>query len=217
MKKWVIGCLIVLVLLGVGGVVGTYFVYRWGKGKVDSYVTSVKQFGDVAKIEEQVSNKSSFTAPANGELTTDQVDRFMKVQEGLETKMGARLKELDTKYQALSKSNGGNASITEAFGAISDLGSLIVEAKHTQVELLNAEHFSVDEYNWTRQSIYSAIGVPMTGNFTDALKKAAEGHAPSGDTPHDTIIGVVPEHNKELVAPHADKLKDRAGWAFFGL
>ena len=67
----------------------------------------------------------------------------MKVQEGLETKMGARLKELDTKYQTLSKSNGGNASITEAFGAISDLGSLIVEAKHTQVELLNAEHFSV--------------------------------------------------------------------------
>jgi len=132
MKKWVIGCLIVLVLLGVGGMVGTYFVYRWGKGKVDSYVTSVKQFGDVAKIEAQVSNKASFAAPANGELTTDQVDRFMKVQEGLETKMGARLKELDTKYQSMSKANGGNASLTETFGAISDLGSLIVEAKQTQ-------------------------------------------------------------------------------------
>lgn len=216
MKKWVVGCLIVLVLAGIGGVVGTYLVYRWGKSKVDTYVTSVQQFGDAAKMDEQVSNKALFTAPSNGELTADQVDRFMKVQEGLETKMGARLKELDAKYDALSKSNGGKASITETFGAIKDLGTLIVEAKHAQVEMLNAQHFSASEYNWTRQSVYSAIGVPMAGNFTEALQKAAEGKQ-TGDTPQDQIIGVVPEHNKALVAPHAEKLKERAGWAFFGL
>ena len=119
MKKWVVGCLIVLVLAGIGGVVGTYLVYRWGKSKVDTYVTSVQQFGDAAKMDEQVSNKALFTAPSNGELTADQVDRFMKVQEGLETKMGARLKELDAKYDALSKSNGGKASITTILARIS--------------------------------------------------------------------------------------------------
>jgi hypothetical protein len=213
MKKWVIGCLGVLLICGVVGIGGMWYAYHRAK----EYVSGLTQFGDIPKIEEQVSNKASYSEPPNGELTADQVDRFMKVQEGLETKMGARLKELDTKYQALSKANGGKGSITETFGAISDLGSLIVEAKHTQVELLNANHFSVSEYNWTRQSIYSAIGVPMTGNFTEALKKAAEGHPSSGDTPQDTIIGVVPEHNKQLVAPHAEKLRERAGWAFFGL
>jgi hypothetical protein len=213
MKKWVIGCLAVLLIVGVVGIGGMWYAYHRAK----EYVSGLAQFGDIPKIEEQVTQKASFTPPANSELTADQVDRFMKVQDGLETKMGARLKELDAKYQSLSKANGGKTSVTEAFGAISDLGSLIVEAKHTQVELLNGQHFSVSEYNWTRQSVYSAIGVPMTGNFTDALKKAAEGHAASGDTPQDTLIGDVPEHNKQLVAPHADQLRERAGWAFFGL
>ena len=213
MKKWVIGCLAVLLIVGVVGIGGMWYAYHRAK----EYVTGLAQFGDIPKIEEQVQNKASFTAPADRELTADQVNRFMRVQEGLETRMGARLKELDTRYQALSKGNAGNASVTETFSAIKDLGSLILEAKHTQVELLNTQHFSVSEYNWTRQSIYSAIGVPMEGNFTDALKKAAEGHPRSGDTPQDTLIGDVPEHNKQLVAPHADQLRERAGWAFFGL
>jgi hypothetical protein len=213
MKKWVIGCLAVLLVVGIVGIGGMWYAVH----RVKEYAAGFTQFGDIPKIEQQVSNKASFAAPPNGELTADQVDRFMKVQDGLETKMGARLKELDAKYQALSKGNGGNASITETFSAIKDLGSLIVEAKHTQVELLNAQHFSVSEYNWTRQSVYSAIGVPMQANFTDALKKAAEGNPSSGDTPQDTLIGDVPEHNKQLVAPQADKLRERAGWAFFGL
>lgn len=213
MKKFVLGCLAVLVLLAIAGGVASYFAYRSAK----SYISSFSHLQEIPKIEQQVRNKAVFTAPEKGELTENLVNRYIATQKSLHDRMGDRLKELDAKYEALNKSNGGKASFSEALSAFKDLGSLILEAKKAQVDALNAHGFSVAEYNWTRTTMYAAAGIPIQANFTEVLKKVQAGKAPTAETMSEAVTGEVPEKNKALVAPHVDMLRQNAALAFFGL
>jgi hypothetical protein len=107
--------------------------------------------------------------------------------------------------------------VTEALGALGDLGSLIVEAKRAQVEALNSAGFSLDQYNWTRKVVYEAAGLPMSIDFSQVIAKASSGEKLDSTTMQEAAFGDVPQHNKELVSPHVEKLRERAGLAFFGL
>jgi hypothetical protein len=214
MKKFAIGCLVVFALATVVGVgAGYYFVYR----PLHHMAASMMQFKEVPDIERRVENKAPFTPPGNGELTQTNVDRYMKVQDQLHARLGTRVKQLDAKYKALDKANQGHPSVTEAFGALSDLGSLIVEAKRAQVDALNTAGFSLEEYNWTRKAVYEAAGLPMSIDFSQVIEKASSGQKLDSTTMQEAAFGDVPAHNKELVAPHIEKLRERAGLAFFGL
>jgi hypothetical protein len=214
MKKFAIGCLIVLALSTVVGLgAGYYFVYR----PLRHMASSMMQFKEVPDIEQRVENKAPFTPPADNELTQASVDRYMKVQDQLHARLGTRVKQLDEKYKALDKANNGHPSVTEAIGALGDLGSLIVEAKRAQVEALNSAGYTLEEYNWTRKAVYEAAGMPMSIDFSQVVKKAASGEKLDSSTMGEAAFGDVPAHNKELVAPHLEKLRERAGLAFFGL
>ncbi len=109
MKKFAIGCAIVLVVLLVVGGIGGYFVYQKYVapvvGPMTEFVTNAQKMAD---IEKDIRNKSSFTAPANGELTEDMVSRFVKVQTHIQSKLGKRMEELKATYDKLDKtlSNG---------------------------------------------------------------------------------------------------------------
>jgi hypothetical protein len=212
MKKVAIGCLIVLVLLAVTGGIGACWLYNKGKGMV----ASLSQLQEIPKIEAQVQNKAAFAAPETGELTDDQVARYIAVQKTIKDRLGARVKDLDAKYKALNSKNGGG-SFSDGIDALKDLGGLVLEAKKVQVDALNAQHFSLAEYDWTRKTVYHAAGVPLTANFEDVIKKAQSGQTPTQESITQAVTGDVPEKNKQLVAPHAQTLRDSAGLAFFGL
>jgi len=217
MKKFAIGCAIVLVLLLIVGGIGSYFIYQKFVGPIAKFATNMQQ---VAEIEKQVKNTSSFTAPANGELTEAMVSRFVKVQEHMKAKLGKRTDELKATYDKLDKDlNAENrkASFTEAMGALRDLATLLVDTKTAQVEALNQTDFSVSEYEWVRAQVYAAVGV-VAGGFD--LKKMAE-QAKAGNVQglsggDKESLPDVPEKNKELVAPYEKQLKEWAPFAFFG-
>jgi hypothetical protein len=217
MKKLVLGCLGVLVVLLIAGAVGSYFVYQKAKSTLSTYSTSVTQFQEIPKVEAQVANKSSFDPPQSGELSEDQVTRLVAVQQAIKDRLGTRAKELDAKYSALEKANGGNASFSDAMGALKDLGGLVLEAKKVQVEALNAQHFSIAEYDWTRRAAYTAAGVPLSAGFDEIVKNVQKGTAPTEKAMLQGMAGDVPEKNKQLVAPHVSLLRDNAALAFFGL
>jgi hypothetical protein len=217
MKKLVLGCLGVLVLLLVAGAVGSYFVYQKAKSTLSTYATSLTQFQEIPKVEAQVANKTSFVPPSSGELSADQVTRLVAVQQTIKDRLGARAKELDAKYSALEKANGGHASFSDAMGALKDLGALVLEAKKVQVDALNAQHFSLEEYDWTRKTAYHAAGVPLSAGFDEIVKNVQQGTAPTEKVMLRGMVGEVPGKNKELVAPHAALLRENAGLAFFGL
>jgi hypothetical protein len=100
---------------------------------------------------------------------------------------------------------GGQASIGEMMSAYGDLTDLLVEAKRAQVEALNAQEFSLAEYNWVRQQTYRALGESV------AVAAIAESGATS---PMQTTV---PESTREMVAPHREELMESYALAWWGL
>jgi hypothetical protein len=215
MKKFAIGCLIVLaIVIVVGGILGYFFVWRPASG----YIASLRELSQLPTIEKQVTNTASFTAPENGELTEELVGRFVKVQEAMEKSLGPTFSQLKTKYDAMEKvmqSENRRATTMEGLAALKDLSSIIVQGKRAQVEALNANHFSLAEYNWVRSQVYAAAAIPLA-QFD--LSNIAETAQQGGDfVKPPPAIGEIPERNKELAAPYAEKLKEWAALGFFGL
>jgi hypothetical protein len=216
MKKLAIGCAVVIVLCMIGfGAVAFYTYYKF-----QQYAGQFKSFAEVAEMDKRISNTTSFPPPANGELTDDQVRRFVAVQQSMQTQLGSRLKELDAKYDQLNKMRQNehrDANFSEAMGALGDLLSIIKEAKTAQVKALNDAHFSLSEYNWVREQFYTAAGIAAANiNFSDmqdAIKKAG-GQA---DPDLEKLAHGAPEHNRALIKPYLDKTKDWTPFAFFGL
>ncbi|HEY3381922.1 MAG TPA: hypothetical protein VGK32_09155 [Vicinamibacterales bacterium] len=215
MKKFAIGCLVALaILIVIGGVVG-YLAYDRFLRPVTQFAGSIKQYSE---IEKGVRNTGGFTAPEGGELTEQLVGRFVKVQQEMETKLGARMQALKTKYDRLDRERGGNrdASVTEVMAQLRDLGSLLVEAKRVQVEALNEAGFSLREYEWAREQVYAAIGMSAVGfDFKTMAEEAKAGKF--GPPSRNAEVPETTEKNKELVAPFEKKLRDWAPFAFFGL
>jgi hypothetical protein len=204
----------------VGGV-GGYFLYQKFVapvvGPMTEFVTNAQKMAD---IEKDIRNKSSFTAPANGELTEEMVTRFVKVQSHIQSKLGARMDELKATYDKLDKTLSNEqrkASFTEAITAMSDLTSLLVDTKKAQVEGLNDAGFSVKEYEWIRTQVYAAVGMVAGGFDVKKLAEEAKAGNVEGFSGGDKAsLPDVPEKNKELVAPYEKQLKEWAPLAFFG-
>lgn len=221
MKKLVIGCGLVLVLFGVAATVATYyFVYR----PASAFMASMSELGAVADLETALTNTSSFTPPPDGTLTAPQVQRFMTVQAAVKNHMGTRFSELRAKYDAVDgemQDGERTVKLTEAVGAYRDLFGLITEARTAQVNALNAQNFSRDEYQWVRARVFEAAGLSVTGvDLGELVERAKEGdfQLPSGG---EAMIGEpeggVPATNKALVEPHVATLREWAPYAMFGL
>jgi hypothetical protein len=215
MKKLAIGCAVVLVLCMVGFGAVAYYVYY----KAHQYMASMQEF---AELDTRVANKASFPEPANGELTDDQMRRFVSVQESIRTKLGPRLDELAARqkqFEQLQKSEHRDASFSEVMTAVSSLIGLVKDAKTAQVDALNASHFSLKEYRWVRGQVYSAAGMAFAqinfNNLQDLQNSMKDGGASSRDL--EEMSRSVPEKNKQLVQPYVEKMKDWVPFAFFGL
>ena len=181
------------------------------------FVTNAQKMAD---IEKDIKNKSSFTAPANGELTEDMVSRFVKVQTHIQSKLGKRMEELKATYDKLDKTLSDETAkglVHRGDRAMRDLTTLLVDAKKAQVEGLNDAGFSVKEYEWIRTQVYAAVGM-VAGGFDVKKSPSRRRRATSRGCPEPTRTALpdVPEKNKELVAPYEKQLKEWAPLAFFG-
>ena len=197
-------------MIGFGGV--AYYVYY----KAHQYMASMQEF---AQLDTKVTNTAAYPPPVNGELTEDQVRRFVSVQETMKTRMGPRLDELSAKqkqFEQMQKSEHRDASFSEVMSAVSSLIGLVKDAKTAQVDALNASHFSLKEYNWVRGQVYAAGGMVFSQvNFKDLQDSIKQSGGSTTDL--EELSRSVPEKNKELVKPYVEKMKDWMPFAFFGL
>lgn len=160
MKKLVIGCSLALVLCVIAASAGFYyFVYRPAR----TFVASISQIGDVAELDAKVVNTTAFTAPADGRLSEAQVRRFVSVQESLQARMGTKATQLQVKYKAIQERKDAGVALADVVGAYRDLFDVIAEAKKAQVDALNAQALSLNEYAWVKTRFYEAAGVSATG------------------------------------------------------
>jgi len=217
MKKWVFGCLALFIVVAVaGGFGGYYFIYKPAR---EYYLATVSQLKVVPDLNAQVANKAAFIPPADGVLTRSSLERFVRAQQMVHTRMGARLKELETKYKSLSGPEGPakQPSPTEVLSALKDIAGLYVDAKRAQVDALNAEGLSLAEYEWTRGRVYEALGLPIDTTLQQIIRDVSAGKAPDIESITKGPSVPVPEKNRELVQPFAKELTEGAPLAFFAL
>lgn len=220
MKKLLGGCLVVLVLGAIVAGVGAYFLYRAASPVIQNARNYLEGMNELGEIEKQISNRSTYAAPQAGELTEEQVQRFVRVQDNVRAALGQRFREIEEKYEYLRNSSGDRQpSVGEVLSSLSEIGSLFVQARRFQVSALNQEGFSQDEYSWVRDRVFQAAGMEVT-QMVDLRKiesAVREGTgienigAPRVPSPD------VPERNRELVKPHLQKMDQWIPLAFFGL
>jgi|SRR5690606_12533602 len=221
MKKLAIGCglalLVLLVVVGVGG----YFVFN----KVSETVADFAALGEIPAIEREVRNTAAFDPPDGGELTPEQVSRYVQVQQQVRERLGARDEELNRQYANLSermdRDEGTVMDAPQVIAAYRDLARTFVDAKRTQVQALNDAGFSLAEYDWVRRQMYAALAIPFVDmDVTDLMRDLQDGQV-AADAGRASFDGVtesdVPGKNRELAEPHRKLLEENAPLAFFGL
>jgi hypothetical protein len=215
MKKLLIGCLVLAVVLAVTAGAASYYLYR----KVDSTISGFKELGTVPELERSVRNKTPFTPPASGELTGAQLDRYLAVQQQVRARLGAGAAEIEQKYKTLLAKD--SATIVDAPAIISayrDLAKTYVEAKRAQVAALNDAGLSLDEYRWVRRQAYAGIGIPlMELDVAQIMADVKAGRTPAQPTPSLNLTPTAQPATVKLVEPHRKTLEANAGLAFFGL
>ena len=221
MKKLLVGCLIILVLGVIVAVAGSYFLYRAASPMLQNAKNYLQGMAELGELDEQITNKSPYAAPANGELTPAQVDRFVRLQDSVRAALGLRFDEIEAKYKHLkgTADNRTPPSISDMLSALSDLGNLFVQARRYQIDALNKEGFSQAEYSWVRDRVFQAAGMEVTSKIDlKELEKAVRDNTGVEDIKAPELPKLeVPERNRELVKPHLSKANQWLPLVFFGL
>ena len=207
MKNFAIGCLAALVVLAVaGGGIAWFKVIKPGM----EFAGGIAELGrEYSELNESIDNRSGFTPPAEGELNEDRFQRFLAAQRQMRNELEGRLSELQEKYESLEDEideRGGQAGLGDMMAAYGDLTGLLIDAKRAQVEALNSQNFSLQEYTWVRDQVYRAIGESV------AVAAVSNGAGRGGE--YETSI---PEATREMVEPHREELLEGHALAWWGL
>lgn len=206
MKKFAIGCFGVLVVLAlVGGGIVWVKVIKPGM----EFAGGIAELGqEYQQLNDSIDNRSGYSPPEDGVLEERAFQRFLAAQRQMRNQLEGRLQELEQKYRALEEEvdqRGGQASIGDMMGAYSDLTDLLIDAKRAQVDALNAQGFSLQEYNWVRGQTYRALGESV------AVAAIGEGAMPG------RAQATVPEATREMIAPYREELMQTYALAWWGL
>lgn len=221
MKKLLVGCLVIavlgLVVVGVGG----YFLYRAASPAIENARNYLRGMADLDKLGKDITNQSPYEGPASGELTSEQVQRFVRVQDNVRTALGQRMSEIEAKYQHLkaNSQSGQQPSVTEVIGGLSEIANVFMDARRLQVSALNAEGFSQAEYSWVRDRVFQAAGVEVTSmvDLSKLEEAVREGTGVETLGTERLPRPTVPEKNRALVKPHMNKIDQWIPLVFFGL
>lgn len=225
MRKFLAGCLVGLVLMAVGGVVAVYFVWRAASPVVDS-VTHVaeglKGLRAADDIERELTTTTQFAGPPSGELTAAQVERFRRVQHHVRAALGSRLDAFGAKYRELSGTAADGTpsvpSLPQLIGGLADLPVVYLHALRAQVQAMNAEGFSRDEWSWVRVRVYQAAGLDAVRYDARDLERAIRSVADGAQVNVRAVtLPDAPARNRELVKPYVGELTTWLGMAVFGL
>jgi len=208
MKKLLVGCLIVVIIAIIGVGAAGYFAYRAVKPVIDNASNYMEKAREVTRLGENITVKTPFEAPSSGELTKQQVERFIAVQTRVRSELSDKWTEIEQKSKALRE----KAEFTSVF---SDIANIWVDARKSQVNALNIQKFSEAEYEWVRRRVYEAAGVQLAGSIDLSRIESLAGR--NGVTIPDVDLPKVPEKNIALVKPHVAKIKEWIPMAALGL
>jgi len=211
-RNLAIGCGVVFLLLFLAGAgVAWWFIGR----PAGELLGSVRDVQRIEQIRDGVRDQGPYAAPADAVLEDGQVDRFLAVQDAMRERLEGRVTELRERYERIEQ-RAGDPTPRELAQAASDVTGLLVEATRAQVDALNAQRFSLEEYRWVRARVLEAAGYAAAGYDVAQL---TGGDAPpslgaSRGAPASTIV---PQANVDRVEPHRERIEENLVFARFGL
>jgi len=212
-KKILAGCLIVAVIAMIGlGAVALY-AYRAMRPVLDNAASYMERARAVARLGDDITIKTHYEPPKSGELSAAQVERFVAVQSRVRSDLGGQWAEIEKKSAALKArvdANRNDWTLAEFSSVFSEIGNIWIAGRKSQVNALNVQRFSDEEYQWVRRRVYEAAGVQLAGGMDlskiEAL--ARENAAKQGVDIQPMDLPEVPAKNIELVKPHLAKIKE---------
>jgi hypothetical protein len=216
MKKFAIGCGLVLVLAAVAAAGIGFYLYR----QVSSTVAQFAELAQVPDLERGVRNRTAFVPPASEELTDSQVEKLLQVQAEVRRRLGERMTAFEAKYKALSQKEEASLSDAPAIlRAYGDIASTWLDAKRGQVEALNTAGLSLDEYRWIRDQAYRALGMPFVdldvSKFVDEARRGVQ--PDSAGQMRGSLGPAGPESNRKRIEKVKKQLEENLALASFGL
>lgn len=211
-KKLAIGCGIVFLVLFVAGAgVAWWFIGR----PAGQLIGSVRDVQRIERLQDDVRNTRAYVPPSDGVLAEAQLDRWLAVQEAMRADLQGRVDELEARYREIDE-RAGDPTPTEIARAAADVMGLLADATRAQVEALNEQGFSLDEYRWVRTRVLEAAGYAAANvNVAQIAQAAAAGEG--GPAPSAADGDAVPPRNVELVAPYRERIENDLVFALFGL
>jgi ABC-type transporter Mla subunit MlaD len=240
MKKLLVGCALFVMLGTLAAVAaGYWFVYRPVSGFVGEMKQVATEFEELTTLDRGIASTAPFTPPEDGLLTAEQVERFVAVQRAVAAASEAVPDggaDLEGQIETLETETTTDAAGPEdALARLRDVPARLVGIattlrglKQAQVDAVNAQAFSRDEYAWVKRQFFLALGLQVIPANVEGLRTQLENLAPGAAGQIDLNLeapsgGVVPteqlapEANRALVAPFAQEADAWVVWAPFGL
>jgi len=222
MKKILAGCLIVAVIAMIGFGVAAFYAYRAMRPVIDNASNYMDKAREVTRLGEEIKIKTPYEPPKTGELTATQVERFLAVQGRVRSDLGGQWAEIEKKSADIKAKASGDRkdwTLAEFTSVFSEIGSIWVAARKSQVNAINVQRFSESEYEWVRARVYEAAGVELAGgmDLSKIEDLARENAGRSGVEIPKMDLPEVPAANVALVKPHIAKIKEWMPMAALGL
>jgi hypothetical protein len=139
----------------------------------------------------------------------------------MRTSLGQRMTAIEEKYKHLKANSDSNVQvgISDLLSGLRDITNIYVDARRYQVEALNAERFSQEEYSWVRDRMFQAAGMEVSSRIdVEKLEEAVRRGTGIEDIRADRLPRPnVPARNRELVKPYLDRMDEWIPFVFFGL
>ena len=206
-KGLLIGAVSFLLLVGACSTAFYFKVYK-------PYASPMMAMAISHAMDEQLTTHD-FTKPGSGEVTAEQVRRFVAVEEAVESHIGGGRAMFVEQQGALERADkDGEVKLESALGAFGPLKPMLLSAKPLQIQAMNREHFSKREFEWVRDQLYRAAAIPLTR--VDVSEMFSGGPDPAIRV-RPVSPQEVPAANQALARPIAARLETWRAFAFFGL
>lgn len=179
--------------------------------------TLVNDFRQIIVLDRSVERQTAYTPPANSQLSPEQLQRFLQVQRYVKQQLGERYQRIEARLNQLANQQVGQLVLDyrTALDLFREGGSLVLDAKGIQVQALNQQGFSSEEYAWVRAQVYAALGYGVPNlNPQEILRQIGAGDF---NPRVDLVKPEAPAANVRLVEPYRAELVSYYPFTWFGL
>lgn len=159
MKNVLLGCFLFAIVGCVAVAAGAYFfVYR----PVTAMLEDVQR---ATRYEDRLANQSTFSAPAEPVLSTEQVNRLASVQRAMLSAAGDDLQKLQGALRRIADQSNSTQdwqAFTLELVQFGEAIHLMRNVRDAQVLAMNEQNLSLQEYQWVRSVFFAAL-LPTQG------------------------------------------------------